>query len=39
MLPVALHLFLVLWLGLSIPDFLAGWFDAATRLIAGSGVL
>jgi len=39
MLPVALHLGLVLWLGLAIPGFLAGWFDQATRLIAGSGLL
>jgi hydrogenase-4 component F len=39
MLPVAVHLVLVLWLGLAIPDFLAGWFDAATRLISGTGLL
>ncbi len=39
MLPVYLHLALVLWLGLSIPGFLARWFDQATRLIAGSGLL
>jgi len=38
-LPVVLHLALVLWLGLSIPFFLARWFDQATRLISGSGVL
>jgi hydrogenase-4 component F len=39
MLPVYLHLALVLWLGLSIPFFLARWFDQATRLITGSGLL
>jgi hydrogenase-4 component F len=39
MLPVAVHLVLVLWLGLAIPDFLAGWFDTATRLISGTGLL
>lgn len=38
-LPVALHLGLVLWLGLAIPSFLARWFDQATRLISGSGLL
>lgn len=37
--PVALHLVLVLWLGLSIPGFLGRWFDEATRLISGSGLL
>ena len=37
--PVAIHLALVLWLGLAIPDFLAAWFDQATRLITGSGLL
>lgn len=37
--PVVLHLALVLWLGLSIPDFLAHWFDQATILISGSGLL
>jgi len=37
--PVALHLAFVLWLGLSIPAFLARWFDEATRLISGSGLL
>ena len=35
MLPVAVHLFLVLWLGLSIPAFLSGWFEQATLLISG----
>ena len=39
MLPVALHLVLVLWLGLAIPAWLANWFDSATRLITGSGLL
>jgi hydrogenase-4 component F len=39
MLPVMLHLGLVLWLGLSIPDFLARWLDQATQLIAGSHLL
>jgi hydrogenase-4 component F len=39
MVPVAVHLLIVLWLGLSMPAFLAGWFDEATRLIAGSGLL
>lgn len=37
--PVMLHLLLVLWLGLSIPVFLARWFDQATVLISGSGLL
>ena len=37
--PLTLHLGLVLWLGLSIPMFLARWFDEATRLICGSGLL
>ncbi|MDA8364000.1 MAG: hydrogenase 4 subunit F [Gammaproteobacteria bacterium] len=36
MLPVAVHLALVLWLGLSIPLFLSHWFEQATRLISGS---
>ncbi|HQU15180.1 MAG: hydrogenase 4 subunit F [Chromatiales bacterium 21-64-14] len=39
MLPVALQLGLVLWLGLAIPGLLAHWFDQATRLIAGSSLL
>jgi hydrogenase-4 component F len=37
--PVALHLILVLWLGLSIPHFLSHWFDQATQLITGSSLL
>ena len=39
MLPVALHLALVLWLGLAIPDVLVRWLNDATQMIAGSGVL
>ncbi len=38
-LPMMIHLFLVLWLGLSIPTFLAEWFDSATQLISGRGLL
>ncbi len=37
--PVAIHLLLVLWLGLAVPGILAHWFDQATHLIAGKGVL
>jgi len=36
--PVIVHLSLVLWLGLHIPDFLANWFNKATILISGQGV-
>ncbi|MFA7618696.1 MAG: hydrogenase 4 subunit F [Thiohalomonadaceae bacterium] len=39
MLPVLLHLGLVLWLGLAIPSFLAGWLDRATQLITGVHLL
>ena len=39
MLPVATHLVLVLWLGLSIPGFLARWLDRATELITGAHLL
>lgn len=39
MFPVLLHLGLVLWLGLSIPAFLARWLDRATELIAGAHLL
>jgi hydrogenase-4 component F len=39
MLPVMVHLALVLWLGLSIPAFLADWFRQATLLITGSSPL
>lgn len=37
--PVLVHLLIVLWLGLSIPLALANWFDQATQLIAGKGLL
>lgn len=37
--PVAFQLALVLWLGLSIPEFLSRWFDQATQLISGSHLL
>ena len=37
--PVMIHLALVLWLGLAIPDFLADWFTEATVLISGSAPL
>ncbi len=39
MIPVAVHLVLVLWLGLVIPAFLARWFEQATVLIAGASPL
>ncbi|MBI2312518.1 MAG: hydrogenase 4 subunit F [Betaproteobacteria bacterium] len=39
MLPVMVHLVLVLWLGLSIPAFLARWFEQATVLISGASPL
>ena len=39
MLPVAVHLGLVLWLGLSIPGFLSHWLDRATELITGAHLL
>ena len=39
MLPVNLHLALVLWLGLSIPVFLAQWFNQATQLVTGISLL
>jgi len=39
MIPVAVHLGLVLWLGLSIPGFLARWLDRATELITGGHLL
>ena len=38
-LPVAVHIALVLWLGLTMPAFLAGWFDTATALISGVHLL
>ncbi len=37
--PLVVQLALVLWLGLSVPDFLAQWFDQTTRLITGAGML
>ncbi len=37
--PVLVHLLMVLWLGVSIPTILANWFEQATRLIAGVGLL
>ncbi len=37
--PVILHLILVLWLGLYIPDTLANWLNEATRFISGTSVL
>jgi hydrogenase-4 component F len=39
MIPVMVHLVLVLWLGLSIPGFLARWFAQATVLISGGSPL
>jgi hydrogenase-4 component F len=39
MLPVAVHLGMVLWLGLSMPGFLARWLDLATELITGEHLL
>jgi hydrogenase-4 component F len=39
MVPVVVHLGLVLWLGLSIPAFLAQWLDRATQLITGGHLL
>jgi len=37
MVPVYAHLALALMLGLSVPAFLAGWYDQAAALIHGSG--
>jgi hydrogenase-4 component F len=37
--PVILHLLLVLWLGLSIPEMLVDWLDQATVMVVGKGVL
>jgi hydrogenase-4 component F len=39
LLPVALHLGLVLWLGLAMPGFLADWLNRATQLITGASLL
>jgi len=37
--PVVVQLALVLWLGLSVPDFLARWFDQTARILTGAGML
>jgi len=37
--PVLIHLFLVLWLGLAIPEFLVDWLNQATIMIVGRGAL
>jgi len=37
--PVVLHLCLILWLGIAVPNVLAGWIDQATIMISGKGVL
>ena len=37
--PVAVHLAVVLWLGISMPTVLAEWLNQATIMIVGSGVL
>jgi len=37
--PVILHLLLVLWLGISIPDALSTWIDQATAMVVGKGLL
>ncbi len=39
MVPVAVHLGLVLWLGVAIPAFLAQWLDRVTALISGAQLL
>lgn len=39
MLPVAVHLLLVLWIGLAIPGFLSNWLDQAVQLITGESLL
>jgi hydrogenase-4 component F len=39
MMPVIVHLGLVLWLGISIPAFLARWLDRAVELITGVHLL
>ena len=36
---LSIHLAIVLWLGIAIPSSLAQWFDEATRLISGMGLL
>ncbi len=37
--PVALHFCIILWLGIAVPEVLAGWIDQATIMISGKGVL
>ncbi|MCU7960937.1 MAG: hydrogenase 4 subunit F [gamma proteobacterium symbiont of Bathyaustriella thionipta] len=39
MIPVAIQLLLVIWIGLAMPAFLAGWLDQAVQLISGKGLL
>jgi len=39
MVPIFAHLFIVLWLGFAIPEFLSHWLDQATTLITGSRLL
>jgi len=39
MIPVIIHLVLVLFLGLMIPNFLSRWFEQATLLISGASLL
>ncbi len=39
MMPILFHLFLVLWLGIAIPDILANWLDQATIMVVGKGLL
>ncbi|OQY20386.1 MAG: hydrogenase 4 subunit F [Desulfobacteraceae bacterium 4572_35.1] len=37
--PVIIHLVLILWLGISVPEVLARWIDQATIMIVGEGLL
>lgn len=39
MIPVAVHLGIVLWLGVYIPEFFSAWLDQATQLLTGSHLL
>lgn len=39
MLPIMIHMLLVLWLGLSIPEVLTGWLGQVTKLISGQAIL
>ncbi len=39
MIPIIIHLLLVLWLGIAIPDILANWLDQATIMVVGKGLL